>query len=216
MFLSFFLAATLAKAAPASSPVVTPMPAPVAPVSHCQAGEVTLFTSKMGMSTWNDMRTRKRLKGDKTLSLCLDRFPAPRRLSVRFGKLGAPDFDVISGATQLRMSTQERDGGELWTILSFEDRGLSWSVVQPEGGDARDVFLLMGRGATFLARTEAIDEGEHWLRAKKKFGKKKVREVPLGLGDIPPTLAQRSKTVMDAQNVDATRVVANLNLPKQS
>ena len=214
MFLSFFLAATLAKAAPSSSPVVTPKPAPLTPASHCQAGEVALFTSKMGMSTWNDARTRKRLKGDKTLSLCLDRFPAPRRLSVRFGKLGTPDLNLVSGTTPLRISTQERDGGELWTILSFEDRGLSWSVVQPEGGDARDVFLLMGRGTSFSARTEAIDEGEHWLRAKKKYGKKKVREVPLGLGDIPPTLAQRNKTVMDGQSVDATRFVANLNLPK--
>ena len=214
MFLSFFLAATLAKAAPSSSPVVTPKPAPLTPASHCQAGEVALFTSKMGMSTWNDARTRKRLKGDKTLSLCLDRFPAPRRLSVRFGKLGTPDLNLVSGTTPLRISTQERDGGELGTILAFEDRGLSWSVVQPEGGDARDVFLLMGRGTSFIARTEAIDEGEHWLRAKKKYGKKKVREVPLGLGDIPPTLAQRNKTVMDGQSVDATRFVANLNLPK--
>jgi hypothetical protein len=214
VFLSFFLAAALAKAAPSSSPVVTPMPAPVALVSHCQAGEVALFTSKMGMSTWNDMRTRKRLKGDKTLSLCLDRFPAPRRLSVRFGKLGAPDVDLSSGTTSFRISTQERDGGEFWTILSFEDRGLSWSVIQPEGGNARDVFLIMGRSTSFIARTEAIDEGEHWLRAKKKYGKKKVREVPLGLGDIPPTLAQRNKTVMDGQSVDATRFVANLNLPK--
>lgn len=119
MVLSFFIAAALAKAAPVAPPAATPMPAPVAPVSHCQAGEVALFTSKMGMSTWNDMRTRKRLKGDKTLSLCLDRFPAPRRLSVRFGKLGAPEFDIISGTTPLRISTQERDGGELWTILSL-------------------------------------------------------------------------------------------------
>lgn len=214
MFLSFFIAAALAKAAPVAPPVVTPMPAPLTPASHCQAGEVALFTSKMGMSTWNDARTRKRLKGDKTLSLCLDRFPAPRRLSVRFGKLGTPDLNLVSGTTPLRISTQERDGGELWTILSFEDRGLSWSVVQPEGGDARDVFLLMGRGTSFIARTEAIDEGEHWLRAKKKYGKKKVREVPLGLGDIPPTLAQRNKTVMDGQSIDATRFVANLNLPK--
>jgi hypothetical protein len=214
VFLSFFLAAALAKAAPSSSPVVTPMPAPLTPASHCQSGEVALFTSKMGMSTWNDARTRKRLKGDKTLSLCLDRFPAPRRLSVRFGKLGAPDVDLSSGTTSFRISTQERDGGEFWTILSFEDRGLSWSVIQPEGGNARDVFLIMGRSTSFIARTEAIDEGEHWLRAKKKYGKKKVREVPLGLGDIPPTLAQRNKTVMDGQSVDATRFVANLNLPK--
>jgi hypothetical protein len=211
--LTFFLAAVLAKAAPASSVAVTATPLS-APTSHCEAGEVALFTSRMGMSTWNDMRTRKRLKGDKTLSLCLDRFPAPRRVSVRFGKLGSPELNLASGTTGFRFSTQERDGGEFWTILSFEDRGLSWSIVQPEGGDARDVFLLMGRGTSFIARTEAIDEGEHWLRAKKKFGKKKVREVPLGLGDIPPTLAQRSKAIMDAQSIDATRVVANLNLPK--
>ena len=215
MLVSFFLAAALAKAAPVPAPAVTP-PALVTTASHCEPGEVVLFTSKMGMSTWNDMRTRKRLKGDKTLSLCLDRFPAPRRLSVRFGKLGMPDLNLVSGTTPFRLSTQERDGGELWSILSFEEKGLSWSIVQPEGGDARDVFLLMGRGTSFIARTEAIDEGEHWLRAKKKFGKKKVREVPLGLSDIPATLAQRSKTVIDAQSVEATRVVANLNLPKQS
>ena len=215
MVLTFFLAATLAKAAPVSAPVGTPMPSlTAAPASHCQAGEVALFSSKMGMSTWNDMRTRKRLKGDKTLSLCLDRFPAPRRLNVRFGKLGTPELNLASGTTRFRLSTQERDGGELWSILSFEEKGLSWSIVQPEGGDARDVFLLMARGPSFIARTEAIDEGEHWLRAKKKFGKKKVREVPLGLGDIPPTLAQRSKAVVDAQSVDTTRFVANLNLPK--
>jgi hypothetical protein len=214
VFLSFFIAAALAKAAPVAPPVVTPMPAPLTPASHCQAGEVALFTSKMGMSTWNDMRTRKRLKGDKTLSLCLDRFPAPRRLSVRFGKLGAPDFNLASGTKPFYLSTQERDGGEIWSILSFEDRGLSWSVVQPEGGNARDVFLLMGRGNVFIARTDAIDEGEHWLRANKAYGKKKVRELPLGLVDIPPALAQRGKTKVDALAVDATRVVANLNLPK--
>ncbi len=212
MFLTFFLSSALAKAAPVPPPASTPTPAPRA--SHCQAGEVALFTSKMGMSTWNDMRTRKRLKGDKTLSLCLDRFPAPRQLSVRFGKLGAADFNLASGTKPFYLSTQERDGGEIWSILSFEDKGLSWSVVQPEGGNARDVFLLMGRGNTFIARTDAIDEGEHWLRANKAYGKKKVRELPLGLVDIPSALAQRGKTKVDVLAVDATRVVANLNLPK--
>jgi hypothetical protein len=212
VFLTLFLATALAKAVPAPAPASTPTLA--ARASHCLAGEVVLFTSKMGMSTWNDMRTRKRLKGDKALSLCLDRFPAPRRLSVRFGKLGAPDVDLTSGTTSFRLSTQERGGGETWSILSFEDRGLSWSVIQPEGGNARDVFLIMGRGNVFIARTDAIDEGEHWLRANKAYGKKKIRQQPLGLIDIPPALAQRSKAMIDATAVDATRVVANLNLPK--
>ena len=38
---------------------------PSTPTHLCAPTEVALFNSRMGMSTWNDMRTRKKLKGDK-------------------------------------------------------------------------------------------------------------------------------------------------------
>lgn len=181
---------------------------------HCTSAEVTLFQSRMGTSVWNDMRTRKRLKGDKILSLCADRFPAPRKLLVRFGKLGAPELIVSSPDVGYRLSSQAIDAGESWTILSFDHQGLNWSIVQPEGGNARDVFLVVSRDGVALQRTEAIDEGEHWLLYKKKFGKKKIREVPAMLSDLPPALVPRARYVLDPAKVMNARYAANLSLTK--
>lgn len=182
--------------------------------SHCLAGEVTVFSSRMGTSVWNDMRTRKKLKGDKVLSLCADKFPAAKRIAMRFGKPGVAELDVSSATAPARLSVQQLEGGETWTALSFQHNGLDWTMVQPEGGDARDVFLIVRRDTEVLARTEAIDEGEHWLLIKKKFGKKKMREVPAMLADIPATVSPRSRTSLDPIKVNDARYAANLTLPK--
>jgi hypothetical protein len=74
--------------------------------------------------------------------------------------------------------------------------------------------MAIGRNDAFLARTEAIDETDHWLRYKKKFGKKKVREVPVGLTDLPATLVARAKDMVDPVKMEDARYAANLNLPK--
>lgn len=182
--------------------------------SHCQASEVTFFSSRMGTSVWNDARTKKRLKGDKILSLCVDKFPAAKQLIVRFGKPGALDLDTSRAPLRYQLSSQIISQDLSWTILSFEVQGLTWLVVQPEGGNARDVFLTVRREGSYLARTEAIDESDHWVRYKKKFGKKKVREVPAGLTELPPALAVRSKVNIDPAQLEEARYAANLALPK--
>jgi len=188
---------------------------PNMPTHLCAPTEVALFNSRMGMSTWNDMRTRKKLKGDKILSLCVDRLAGAKKLAVRFGKPNAaPDVDVVSPITRFRQTTQDVGGGETWTALRFTVKDLDWAVVQPEGGDARDVFLLVSRAGQPLARTEAIEEGEHWASIKKRFAKKKFREVPASLSDIPPALAARSPGDLDPTKIAAARYVANLSLPK--
>lgn len=187
---------------------------PAPPASHCAANEAAFFTSRMGTSVWNDMRTKKRLKGDKILSICVDKFPQPRQLIVRFGKPGSLDLDTGALAPRFQLSSQQISADLSWTILSFEAQGLRWLIVQPEGGNARDVFFAVGRDDVFLARTEAIDEAEHWLRYKKKFGKKKLREVPAGLADLPVALVARAKNVVDPAKMEGARYAANLNMPK--
>lgn len=188
---------------------------PIAPTHLCAPGDMALFSSRMGMSTWNDMRTRKKLKGDKILSICVDRLVGAKRLAVRFGKPNAaPDLDVISPTTRYRLTTQDVGGGETWTALRFSQNGLDWAVVQPEGGDARDVFLLVSRNGQPLSRTEAIDEGDHWALIKKKFGKKKLRDVPGNLSDLPAALAQRGVGDLSPEKIASARYVANLALPK--
>lgn len=184
------------------------------PMTHCGANELSFFTSRMGTSVWNDARTKKRLKGDKILSLCVDKFPLTKQLVVRFGKPGSLDLDTTGTPTRFQLASQQISADLSWTILSFDAQGHRWLIVQPEGGDARDVFLAVGRNDAFVARTEAIDESEHWLRYKKKFGKKKVWEVPAGLMDLPATLVTRSKTVVDPAKLEDARYAANLNLPK--
>lgn len=189
--------------------------AQTAPTHLCAPGDVALFSSRMGMSTWNDMRTRKKLKGDKLLSLCVDRLAAPKRLVVRFGKPNAaPDLDVASPTTHFRLTSQDVGGGESWTALRFAVNDLEWAIVQPEGGDARDVFLLVSRNGQPLSRTEAIDEGDHWALVKKKYAKKKFRDVPASLADVPPLLAPRAPGDLNPDGVAAARYVANLSLPK--
>ncbi len=182
--------------------------------THCQANEVSFFSSRMGTSVWNDARTKKRLKGDKILSVCVDKFPAAKQLIVRFGKPGALDLDTSRVPIRYQLSSQIISQDLSWTILSFEAQGLTWLVVQPEGGNARDVFLAVRREGSYLGRTEAIDETDHWVRYKKKFGKKKVREVPAGLTDLPPALAIRSKVTIDPAQLEEARYAANLALPK--
>ena len=181
----------------------------------CAPGDFALFSSRMGMSTWNDMRTRKKLKGDKILSLCVDRLVGAKRLAVRFGKPNASaDLDVTSPATRFRLTSQDVGGGESWTALRFAVNDLDWAIVQPEGGDARDVFLLVSRNGQPLLRTEAIDEGDHWAFVKKKFGKKKLRDIPATLSDLPAALAARGPGDLNPDAVAAARYVANLSLPK--
>lgn len=188
---------------------------PSTPTHLCAPAEVALFNSRMGMSTWNDMRTRKKLKGDKILSLCVDRLAGAKKLAVRFGKPNAvPDVDVVSPNTRFRLTTQDVGGGETWTALRFTLKDLDWAVVQPEGGDARDLFLLVSRAGQPLARTEAIDEGEHWAFIKKRFGKKKFRDVPANLSDLPSLLAARGPGDLNPDKISAARYVANLSLPK--
>jgi hypothetical protein len=181
---------------------------------HCAANEVAFFTSRMGTSVWNDARTKKRLKGDKILSICVDKFPQSRQLVVGFGKPGALDLDTSLAPVRFQLSSQQISADLSWTALTFDAQGLRWLIVQPEGGNARDVFLAVGRNGSILSRTEAIDEAEHWLRYKKKFGKKKVRDVPVGLADLPAMLAPRSKDGIDAAKVEEARYAPNLSLPK--
>ena len=185
-----------------------------AAVTHCAANQAAFFTSRMGTSVWNDARTKKRLKGDKVLSICVDKFPQPRQLVVRFGKPGALDVDTSLAPTRFQLLSQQVSADLNWTTLSFEAQGLRWLIVQPEGGNARDVFLAVSRNGVFLARTEAIDETEHWLRYKKKFGKKKVRDALVGLVDLPAPLAARSKDLLDATKMEDARYMPNLTLPK--
>lgn len=186
------------------------------PASHCAVNEVPFFTSLMGTSIWNDARTKKRLKGDKILSICVDKFPQPRRLVVRFGKPGALDLDTsrTPTATGFQVISQTVSADLNWTILSFEVQGLRWLIVQPEGGNARDVFLAVSRDGAVLARTEAIEEAEHWLSYKKKISKKKVRDTLVGLVDLPTTLAVRAKGGVEAAKIEAARYTPNLTLPK--
>lgn len=186
------------------------------PASHCAANEAPFFTSLMGTSVWNDARTKKRLKGDKILSICVDKVPQPRQLVVRFGKPGALDLDTSRSPapTRFQLISQPVSADLNWTILSFEAQGLRWLIVQPEGGNARDVFLAVSRDGAALARTEAIDEAEHWLSYKKKFGKKKVRDALVGLVDLPPALVPRIKGGVDAAQINAARYTPNLTLPK--
>jgi hypothetical protein len=75
---------------------VTVQAAALVSAVHCRKDEVALFSSRMGTSVWNDMRTRKMLKGEKYLVICADRFPSPKRVDVRFGKAGALDLDHSS------------------------------------------------------------------------------------------------------------------------
>jgi hypothetical protein len=203
----------LAMAAGAAPMAAAPPPPPPA-LTHCAPGEIALFSSQMGLSVWNDARTRKKLKGDKILSLCVDRMPAPKKLAVRFGKPGVVELEAASPATKFRLTQQDVGGGESWTALSFDAAGASWSFVQPEGGDARDAFLIVAKNAVFIARSEAISEGAHWALFPKKFGKKKTRDVPAMLADLPAIIAPRSGGPLDAAQVHAVRYVANLALPK--
>lgn len=186
---------------------------PVA-VAHCRKDDVTLFSSRMGTSVWNDMRTRKTLKGDKYLALCADRHPQPKRVDVRFGKATSLDLDYTSLTAKYRLSTQALGGGETWTILSFETPVGTWSIIEPQGGDARDVFLVLSRDGVPLLRTEAIEEGDHWLRIKKKVSKKKSYDVALSLTDIPPAIAVRVKDAIDPALVERAKYSANLAVPK--
>ncbi|MFM7027619.1 MAG: hypothetical protein ACKOXK_02945 [Chakrabartia sp.] len=194
----------------AASPAV--LPAPLSG-SHCAADEVALFSSRMGTALWNTAHTRKKVKGDKVLSICVDQLPGPKKVAIRFGKPGALELDTSGSAPAFRMTSQTVGGDESWTALSFDKDGISWSVVAPEGGDARDVFLVASREGAVLARTEAIDEGEHWQRILKKFGKKKKavqRAVPASLADIPPSLAPRVAGALDVEKIAAARYAANL------
>lgn len=194
-------------------PVMAQAADPVS-AAHCRKDEVTLFSSRMGTSVWNDMRTRKTLKGEKYLALCADRFPLPKRVDVRFGKAGALDLDYSSLTAKYRLSTQSMDGGVTWNILSFETTAGTWSVVEPQGGDARDVFLLLSRNGVPLLRTEAIEESDHWLRFKKKISKKKSYDVALSLTDIPPAIAARAKEALDPALVEKAKYAPNLAAPK--
>ena len=194
-------------------PVMTQAAEPV-PAAHCRKEETTLFSSRMGTSVWNDMRTRKTLKGEKYLALCADRFPLPKRVDVRFGKAGALDLDHSSPTAKYRLSTQALDGGVTWNILSFDTAAGTWSVVEPQGGDARDVFLVLSRNGLPLLRTEAIEENDHWLHFKKKVGKKKSYDVALSLTDLPPVIAVRTKDALDPALVERAKYVPNLAAPK--
>ena len=184
------------------------------PAMHCRKDEVTLFSSRMGTSVWNDIRTRKTLKGEKYLALCADRFPSPKRIDMRFGKAGALDLDYSSLTGKYRLSPQLLDGGVTWNILSFETAAGVWSIVEPQGGDARDVFLLLSRNEVPLLRTEAIEERDHWLRIKKKVSKKKSYDVAFSLTDIPPAIATRAKESLDPALIERAKYVANLTPPK--
>lgn len=190
---------------------------PVLQSSHCRPDEVAFFNSRMGTLDWNSRGTRKILKGDKILSLCVDRAPGMKKLDIRFGKPGAIELAYSSDLGKYRLAVQQLEGTLSWTTLGFSQGGYDYAVVEPAGEGATDVFLVISRDGVPLMRTDAIDESEHWFHYPKKVGKKKSATsymVAVSLAGIPVSVALRSPLGLDPQALTKARYKANFAVPK--